>query len=195
MRRRIEPGTDIYGGKPHDLKVQFAIPPGPYWMRLREELKTLTYSLVGRKTKLLNKDDWAIVLGHSPDIADALIQSFAFPWMETPHGQEAAEIQVQALPAQEGRYRQRAAVGAVDEEGEEKVTVYAKDAIYETNFAIGETVYHKLETWDNRTAGMIVCIHIRDSGTGAYIEYGVVWGNRDERSAAEFELTRGEDAN
>jgi hypothetical protein len=78
MRRRIEPGTDIYGGRPHELKVQFAIPPGPYWMRLRQELKTLKYSLVGRKTKLMNKDDWALELGHSPDIADALLQSFAF---------------------------------------------------------------------------------------------------------------------
>jgi len=35
----------------------------------------LTYSLVGRKTKLMPKDEWATILGHSPDVADALIQS------------------------------------------------------------------------------------------------------------------------
>jgi len=56
----------------------FAIPPGPYWDRLREELRTLSYELVGRKTKLLNKDDHCELLGHSPDLSDALIQSFAF---------------------------------------------------------------------------------------------------------------------
>jgi len=35
----------------------------------------LTYSLGGRKTKLMPKDEWATILGHSPDVADALIQS------------------------------------------------------------------------------------------------------------------------
>ena len=49
--------------------------PGDYYVRLVEELRPLTYSLVGRKTKLMPKDEWATILGHSPDVADALIQS------------------------------------------------------------------------------------------------------------------------
>ena len=49
--------------------------PGDYYPRLVEELRPLTYSLVGRKTKLMPKDEWATILGHSPDVADALIQS------------------------------------------------------------------------------------------------------------------------
>ncbi len=49
--------------------------PGLYYSRLVDELQPLTYSLVGRKTKLLPKDDWSTILGHSPDVADALIQS------------------------------------------------------------------------------------------------------------------------
>jgi hypothetical protein len=72
LRLRLDPGF-APGGRPF-----FCIPPGPYWQRLREELRVLTYDLVGRQTRLLAKDEWAIVLGHSPDLADALIQSFAF---------------------------------------------------------------------------------------------------------------------
>jgi len=49
--------------------------PGEYYPRLVEELRPLTYSLVGRKSKLMPKDEWATILGHSPDVADALIQS------------------------------------------------------------------------------------------------------------------------
>jgi hypothetical protein len=56
----------------------FCIPRGNYWSRMRDELKALTYHLAGYKTQLLTKEDWAIVVGHSPDLADALIQSFAF---------------------------------------------------------------------------------------------------------------------
>jgi phage terminase large subunit len=48
---------------------------GDYYVRLVEELRPLTYSLVGRKTKLMPKDEWATILGRSPDVADALIQS------------------------------------------------------------------------------------------------------------------------
>ena len=40
-----------------------------------DELRPLTYSLVGKLIKLLKKEDWATTLGHSPDVADALIQS------------------------------------------------------------------------------------------------------------------------
>jgi hypothetical protein len=49
--------------------------PGDYYARLVEELRPLTYSLVGRKSKLMPKDEWAARLGHSPVVADALIQS------------------------------------------------------------------------------------------------------------------------
>jgi hypothetical protein len=35
----------------------------------------LTYGLVSRKTKLMPKDEWSTILGHSPDVADALIHS------------------------------------------------------------------------------------------------------------------------
>ena len=49
--------------------------PGEYYVRLVEELRPLTYGLVARKTKLMPKDEWAAILGHSPDVADALIQS------------------------------------------------------------------------------------------------------------------------
>ncbi len=30
---------------------------------------------VGRKAKLMPKDQWSTILGHSPDVTDALIQS------------------------------------------------------------------------------------------------------------------------
>ena len=49
--------------------------PGPYYVRLVDELRPLTYGLVGKRTKLLPKDEWATILGHSPDVADTLIQS------------------------------------------------------------------------------------------------------------------------
>jgi len=48
---------------------------GEYYVRLVDELKPLTYGLAGRKCKLMPKDEWATILGHSPDVADALIQS------------------------------------------------------------------------------------------------------------------------
>ncbi len=44
-------------------------------VRLSEELRPLTYSLVGRKTKLMPRGEWATILGHTSDVADALIQS------------------------------------------------------------------------------------------------------------------------
>ena len=51
------------------------LPTGPYYVRLVDQLRPLTYGLVGKLTKLLPKDVWAAILGHSPDVADALIQS------------------------------------------------------------------------------------------------------------------------
>jgi hypothetical protein len=63
---------------PDTHQPAFCIPPGDYWARMRDELKALTYSIVGHKTALLSKEDWSTVLGHSADLADCLIQSFAF---------------------------------------------------------------------------------------------------------------------
>ena len=54
---------------------QFYFCSGPYYVRLVDELRPLTYGLVGKMTKLLPKDVWATILGHSSDVADALIQS------------------------------------------------------------------------------------------------------------------------
>lgn len=76
LRRRLDPGH-VEGG-PGVTRPAFAIPSGPYWPRLREELRTLTYSFAGPKIRLMDKDDHCTVLGHSPDIADALMQSMAF---------------------------------------------------------------------------------------------------------------------
>ncbi len=56
-------------------QLPFHFCPGPYYARLVDELRPLTYGLVGKKSKLLPKDVWATILGHSPDVADALIQS------------------------------------------------------------------------------------------------------------------------
>lgn len=78
LRQRIEPGFAPDPARPFNSRPPFIIPPGPYWPRLRAELIPLTYHLVGRQTALLSKKDWAVIVGHSPDIADALIQSFSF---------------------------------------------------------------------------------------------------------------------
>jgi phage terminase large subunit len=63
---------------PDSHQPAFCIPPGDYWARMRDELKALTYSIVGHKTALMTKEDHAILLGHSPDICDAFCQSWAF---------------------------------------------------------------------------------------------------------------------
>ncbi len=49
--------------------------PGEYFARLVDELRPLTYGQVGNKLKLMPKDEWTTILGHSPEVADALIQS------------------------------------------------------------------------------------------------------------------------
>jgi hypothetical protein len=79
LRQRLEPGFPSDPAGPFAaVRPPFAIPAGPFWPRLRDELRVLTYCLHGRQTQLLPKKDWATILGHSPDLADALIQSFAF---------------------------------------------------------------------------------------------------------------------
>jgi hypothetical protein len=62
---------------PHLLEVPFTFTPGTYFERLEEEFRLLTYSFAGgHQTKLLPKEEWATILGHSPNLADALLQSF-----------------------------------------------------------------------------------------------------------------------
>jgi hypothetical protein len=78
LRLRLQPGY------PADLRVPelpqppFAIPQGTWWPKLREELAALTFDEVNGQTRLIKKEDLEIKLGRSPDISDALIQSFAF---------------------------------------------------------------------------------------------------------------------
>jgi hypothetical protein len=45
---------------------------------MREQLLMLSYKLSGKQTRLIDKDELQARLGRSPDLADALIQSFAF---------------------------------------------------------------------------------------------------------------------
>jgi hypothetical protein len=78
LRNRLNPDHIPDHRSPESVQTAFHIPPGNYWARMRDELKILTYSLVGRQTKLMLKKDWATALGHSPDLADCLLQSFAF---------------------------------------------------------------------------------------------------------------------
>lgn len=78
LRQRLEPGFAPDPARPFAVRPPFVIPAAAWWPRLRDELRVLTYHLVGRQTQLLKKKDWAAVLGHSPDIADALIQTFSY---------------------------------------------------------------------------------------------------------------------
>jgi hypothetical protein len=78
LRNRLDPQHIPDIRLPHARQVPFSFRSGPYLERLREELGHLTYSLVSNQTKLLDKEDWTDILGHSPDIADTLIQSFAY---------------------------------------------------------------------------------------------------------------------
>jgi phage terminase large subunit len=78
LRSRLNPEGVADQRQPYATRAPFAIPPADWWPRMREELKALTYSLVGKRTALLSKEDHCTVLGHSPDTSDALIQSFAW---------------------------------------------------------------------------------------------------------------------
>jgi hypothetical protein len=78
LRERLDPKTPPNAAKPEGRQLPFQIPPGQDWPRLREELMALTYDLAGGQTRLVLKKDLCATLGHSPDLADALIQSFAF---------------------------------------------------------------------------------------------------------------------
>ncbi len=76
MRQRFDPERDD-PGRPYQKQLPFCITPGPWWLQMRTELSELRYELIGQKTKLEPKEDLLIRLGHSPDFADALLQSFA----------------------------------------------------------------------------------------------------------------------
>ncbi len=81
LRNRLDTTHPVYappapGCPPRSMPQRpFFFCSGEYYVRLVEELRPLTYGLVGRKCKLMPKDEWATILGHSPDVADALIQS------------------------------------------------------------------------------------------------------------------------
>jgi hypothetical protein len=78
LRLRLDPEHVPSARAPQAMQPDFHIPYGDHWPRMREELKTLTYECQGKRVKLLPKKDWCEQLGHSPDLADALLQSFAF---------------------------------------------------------------------------------------------------------------------
>jgi hypothetical protein len=80
MRLRLDPNHIPDMRTPHSRNEPFSFDPkdANYIARLREELKPLTYECYGTAVKLLDKEEWCDILGHSPDIADTLIQSFAW---------------------------------------------------------------------------------------------------------------------
>ena len=76
LRNRLDPQwADSPKNSPSIVQPPFSLSAlGPHWMRARTELKTLRYDLVGRRTRLILKEDHMDILGHSPDICDTLIQ-------------------------------------------------------------------------------------------------------------------------
>jgi phage terminase large subunit len=70
MRNAFDPGRPGH--------VPFSIPDDEHGRRLREEVLALRYDLDGKskKTRLEPKEDLTARLGHSPDYADALIQTY-----------------------------------------------------------------------------------------------------------------------
>jgi hypothetical protein len=79
MKHRLDPTWVPDPAHPQAKLPMFHIPPGPWWAEMREELMALDYDLVGdRQTRLVDKEALMDRLGRSPDLADALIQSFAF---------------------------------------------------------------------------------------------------------------------
>jgi hypothetical protein len=78
LKCRLDPEHVPNMARPHEIQEPFSFCSGAYQEKLAAQLKPLTYELHGQHTKLLNKEDWLEILGFSPDIADALIQSFAY---------------------------------------------------------------------------------------------------------------------
>ncbi len=79
LHLRLDPNWCPDPNAPTTTQPAFHIPASTFWPAMREELKELTYDLVGKQTRLLPKEEWADRLGRSPDLADALIQSFSRP--------------------------------------------------------------------------------------------------------------------
>lgn len=79
LRRRLNPEFAPDPRYPSLVRPPFSIPPTTWWSRLREELEALSYDLVGSMSRLIPKESLMTKLGRSPDISDALIQTFAFP--------------------------------------------------------------------------------------------------------------------
>lgn len=79
LRRRLNPDWVTDPNYPASSRqVPFHIPPRPWWSMMREDLLALTYDLVGNQTRLIKKEDLLAILGRSPDLGDAFIQSWAF---------------------------------------------------------------------------------------------------------------------
>jgi hypothetical protein len=78
MKHRLDPTWVPDPVHPQAKLPLFHIPPGPWWAEMREELLALDYDLRGKQTRLVDKQELMDRLGRSPDLADALIQSFAF---------------------------------------------------------------------------------------------------------------------
>lgn len=76
LRNRLDPNWCPDPRVPHATQPGFHIPCGVWWPQMREELKTLSYDLVGKQTRLIPKKDHSERLGRSPDLADAFMQSF-----------------------------------------------------------------------------------------------------------------------
>jgi hypothetical protein len=78
LKNRLDPNWVPDPKYPHMTGAPFHIPAGPCWPALREELLLLSYDLSGKQTRLIGKEELQARLGRSPDLSDALIQSFAF---------------------------------------------------------------------------------------------------------------------
>ena len=77
LKTRLDPSWCPDPRQPLVTQPAFKLAVGNAFDRMREELKALSYHLVGRQTALILKKDLVQILGHSPDFADTLIQSFA----------------------------------------------------------------------------------------------------------------------
>ncbi len=78
LRNRLDPNWCPDPRAPGVRQPPFHIPPASWWPQMRDELKALSYDLVGKQTRLISKQDWSDRLGRSADLADALLQSYAF---------------------------------------------------------------------------------------------------------------------
>jgi hypothetical protein len=78
LKHRLDPTWVPDPAHPQAKLPLFHIPAGPSWSEMREELLALNYDLVGKQTRLAERQELMDRLGRSPALADALIQSFAF---------------------------------------------------------------------------------------------------------------------